>query len=464
MSPPPDDLPTEEPPLVPTRWPTHPDIEPREGRNLLLLALHQIVFRVGWIFKTESVIMPAVLDQLSGAGWLRGCLPVLNRLGQSVPPVFLADYFKTLRYKKRALAAFTALMSVPFGLLSLVWMLSPDSASGLEQNGFTGPRHAWLPGLFLLLYLVFFVFNGLYHLSFGTVQGKLIRPTRRGKLLLTATFWGSLPAMIFAWCLLDRWLDLPDGGFGYIFAFTSVCFILAGMTAMALFEPADTAGTTVSAGKRGNVADMLQTLRRDGNLRRLVLVAALFGSGLIIFPHYQALAREELGLTGKHLMVWVITQNMAVGVYSLFVGPLADHRGNRLTLRLLIFGSAIAPAFAISLVYLPGEWGAKLFWLVFIPLGISPLVLRTLLNYALEICQPEEHPRYLSTVSLGLALPFLLSPAVGWLVDAAGFEVVFITTVAFILLSGLMTFGLDEPRHGADPDGIHMVGVGAADD
>ena len=93
MSPPPDDLPPEELSLVTAQWPTHPGIEPRERRNLLLLALHQIVFRIGWIFKTESVIMPAVLDQLSGAGWLRGCMPVLNRFGQSVPPVFLADRF-----------------------------------------------------------------------------------------------------------------------------------------------------------------------------------------------------------------------------------------------------------------------------------------------------------------------------------------------------------------------------------
>ena len=464
MSPPPDDLPPEELSLVTAQWPTHPGIEPRERRNLLLLALHQIVFRIGWIFKTESVIMPAVLDQLSGAGWLRGCMPVLNRFGQSVPPVFLADRFKALRYKKRALAGFTALMGVPLGILSLVWLLSPESGLGQHHNGFAGPRHAWLPGLFLLLYFVFFVFNGLYHLSFGTVQGKLIRPTRRGRLLLTSTFWGSLPAMLLAWCLLDRWLRLPDGGFGYVFAFTSVCFILAGMIAMALYEPADSAGTTPSSPKRGNVADMLRTLRGDANLRRLVLVAALWGSSLMIFPHYQALARKTLGLSGIHLMVWVITQNMAVGIYSLFVGPLADRRGNRLTLRLLIFGSATAPAFAISLVYLPGGLGARLFWLVFIPLGISPLILRTLLNYALEICQPEEHPRYLSTVSLGLAAPFLLSPAVGWLVDAAGFEVVFMVTVALTVLSGWMTFGLDEPRHRTETDGLHTVGVGSADD
>ena len=45
-----------------------------EPRNLLLLVLHQIVVRTGWIFKTESVIMPAFLDYVMPAGWLRGLI------------------------------------------------------------------------------------------------------------------------------------------------------------------------------------------------------------------------------------------------------------------------------------------------------------------------------------------------------------------------------------------------------
>ncbi|HID75426.1 MAG TPA: hypothetical protein EYP56_05445, partial [Planctomycetaceae bacterium] len=69
-------------------WPGRAEIERCEARNLLLLATHQIVFRIGWVFKTESVIMPAFVDLVAGPGWVRGCLPVLNRLGQSVPPVF----------------------------------------------------------------------------------------------------------------------------------------------------------------------------------------------------------------------------------------------------------------------------------------------------------------------------------------------------------------------------------------
>ena len=44
-------------------------------RNFSLIAVYQVVVRTGWIFKTESIIMPAVLDVLGGSAWLRGCLP-----------------------------------------------------------------------------------------------------------------------------------------------------------------------------------------------------------------------------------------------------------------------------------------------------------------------------------------------------------------------------------------------------
>ena len=43
--------------------------------------------------------------------------------------------------------------------------------------------------------------------------------------------------------------------------------------------------------------------------------------------------------------------------------------------------------------------------------------------------------------------PFLLSPLAGWLVDVIGFGYVFSSTVVVILLSGMLTFRLDEPRH-----------------
>ncbi|MHC4403679.1 MAG: hypothetical protein ACYTG0_28820, partial [Planctomycetota bacterium] len=112
--------------------------------------------------------------------------------------------------------------------------------------------------------------------------------------------------------------------------------------------------------------------------------------------------------------------------------------------------SALAPALAVLISHLPGGVGIDLFYLAFIPLGMTPLVWRILMNYALEICQPHQHPRYLSVVTLSLALPFALSPLVGWVLDlldeAVRFEYVFLSAAGLVVLSGLLTFRLDEPR------------------
>lgn len=464
-------------------WPADPQIERCEPRNIGLLAIHQVIFRCGWIFKTESVIVPAFLDWVAGpgAGFLRGFLPVISRLGQSVPPVLCAESLRSMRLKKHALAGSALAMSLPFAVLAVLCRFVD-----MQQM-------RWMALVFLLLYAAFFSIYGLYQLSFCTVQGKLVRPTRRGLLLLISAFWGALPAMALAIWLLPGWLEMAhsngaaetqaggappramqfggvgvkttelpsgaspaprgamqSGGVGYsrIFGFTALCFLLSAVLVALLAEPSDVDRPSAAAPALGSLAETWRALREDANLRRLVGLVMLFGAGLIVFPHYQAMARERLGLKGGHLVWWIVTQNAAVGLVGLVVGPLADRYGNRLTMRVLILGSACPPLLAVWLAGWSGQLGARLFWLVFIPMGITPLVLRAVSNYTLEICRPAEHPRYLSTVSLCVALPLLFSPLVGWLVDMLGYEVVFLAAAGSVVLGGLLTFRLDEPRWG----------------
>ena len=100
-----------------------------EARNFALLALQQVVVRVGWIFKTESVLIPAFLDSIAGPGWMRGLLPVLNRVGQSVPAFLLSGPLKATPLKKHVLALASFAMAVPFLALAAV----------------SGGSGAWLP-------------------------------------------------------------------------------------------------------------------------------------------------------------------------------------------------------------------------------------------------------------------------------------------------------------------------------
>ncbi len=409
------------------------DVGRNEPYNLAVLALNAVVFRVGWIFKTESVIMPAFLDSVAGAGWLRGMLPVLNRVGQSVPPFLLARRISLAPYKKRIFVLALFGEALPFLGLALTVSL---------VGGRTTP---WLAMAFLAFYGIYFGFIGLAQISQGTLQGKLIRPERRGRLLALSTAGGAFVSVPFALWLLPGWLADPMG-WVLVFGMTGGCFALSALVALGLREPADRHSHTV-----GGVGEAFRSaariLREDRNFRRLVGIAALFGASLLLFPHYQALARERLGMGGASLVVWVVVQNLAIGVASLVVGPFADRRGNRLALGLVLLGAALVPVLAIFLARLDPAAGRQNFWLLFVAIGFLPMALRLLTNYTLEIARPVDHPRYLSTLQICSSAPFLLSPLVGLLIDVTSFELVFLSTAVVTALGAALTFTLTEPRH-----------------
>ena len=420
-------------------WASVAQVEAEEKRNLWILAGHQIVYGVGWIFKTESVIMPAFLDAVAGpgAGLLRGFLPVLNRLGQGASQIFLVSWLRRMALKKRALAVFAAAMALPLAAMSGLWIAGAGQANLLLVLAVMG------------CYFLFFVLNGFYLLSFGTVQGKLIRPTHRGRLLRRSTFLGTLAATGFAVWLLPGWLQGNQQAqpyFHWIFLWAAGCLGLSAMVALALREPHDQVSNNLPRRSARNLGDMIRALQADPNLRRVGLVAICLGAGLIVWPHYQALALGKFQCPPIELMRFAITQNIAVGIASLLVGPMADAWGNRLTLRLVIWGAAGAPGLAALLTLLPADLSGSLSWLIFIPLGLSPLLLPILNNYTLETCPLHRHPRYLSTVNLCVAIPFLLAPAAGWAVEYVGYGPVFGVAAAFWLLAGLLTFRIAEPR------------------
>ena len=87
---------------------------PHQLHNKFALLAHQSLFRVAWIFKTESVIMPAFLDSISESGFIRGALPLLNRTGQSLAPLLLAKRLSAAPLKTAWLSRTTFLMGMPF--------------------------------------------------------------------------------------------------------------------------------------------------------------------------------------------------------------------------------------------------------------------------------------------------------------------------------------------------------------
>ena len=89
--------------------------------------------------------------------------------------------------------------------------------------------------------------------------------------------------------------------------------------------------------------------------------------------------------------------------------------------------------------------------LVFLFVGLTPVAQKTFNNYTLEITKPENHPRYLSTLSLSMAAPILASPLISLLINILGFQAVYLFVVGLLLLGWLLSFRLHEPRRGPRP-------------
>jgi MFS family permease len=428
-----DSSPQQEPPA---------EIRAVESKNLVTLAAHYISLRLGWIFKTETVIMPAFMDAISGAGWLRGCLPVVNRVCSSLPPLFFAPRLKAAPRKKTMLWVTTFAMAIPFCVLAVTWLRVWQPESGLLA-GIRG----WMPALFLVCYGVVFFFTGLQRLAWSTLQGKLIRANRRGRLLAISGLLGSVISVTAVLLLIPGWLKQPDGGFAWIFLMTAVGFVLAGVLACLVHEPADAPQAEVPRRRaRQLLLEAWELFKTNRPFRRIACVAMLFISIQLAFPHFQTLGRTTLSdqqlEQGSYLMHWVVAQNIGFGLGTFLFGWLADFCGNRLVIRIEILLLASVPLLAL----LPADWFGGHYWIIFGLLGLTPLTFRTIYNYVLELAPPSEHPRHIATLNLAMTVPFFASPAVGWMIDEFGFEPIFVGVAIIVTAGGLLTFGMVEPR------------------
>lgn len=414
-------------------------------RNFLSLASYQILMRIGWIFKTESIIMPAVMDLLCGPGtplaaWMRSWLPQLNRFGQSIPQLLFADRIRDAPRKKFTVATCSGLMGLAFLSLAGLWY------------GSAGSSTPWMRVSFLLLYGTFFVCFGINNLGFNTLQGKLVRYNYRGRLFLLSNSVGGLVAITAAWWLLDDWLRQGSAGVVPMFGLAGSCFLLAGCLTLNCREPY----VAAAAGRQGRINFRLLLLplelsRHHPQFRWLALIAALFGTSVVLFPHYQALYRATLAESSQEfslneMLGWVILQNAGTIVISWCAGPAADRFGNRLVLRIVMLLVGSTPLVALGLSS-SVDLARHYYVLVFLLVGVAPVTIRVLNNFALELAPAHSHAHFLSALSLCVTLPVLLfSQVVGLLLPILGFYPLFLTVSGFVFLGWILTFFVAEPR------------------
>ena len=382
--------------------------ESLESRNILLLAGYQVMLRLAWVFKTESVVVPAFLHAISGQAWMQGWLPMLNRFGQSLPPLMYADHLRDMPRKKASLVRTTVAMGCAFAALAGLLVIASKPT-------------AWWPPVFLMLYVVFFIATGLNTLAFNTLQGKLITPSRRTADESRRGRWfgggdrssvGRAAALECGGSFVVHSAIRGDGG-RHVARCGDRCRGRGTRRSRRSFRSSRTS-------LREHLREAWLVVRHDRHFRRLAFCAMAFVTSQFLFPHYVPLASETLRDGTVHLTLYLIVQNVGVGLFSVLLGTLADRFGNRFALR---SPSSRAVSRRCWRWRSPTRWipgGRSFYWVTFFVLGMQPVTFKTFTNYTLELVEPARHPRYLSTLTICLAAPFLLSLPVGWLVGTVG--------------------------------------------
>jgi len=402
-------------------------------RNFLGLALMSISQRVGWIFKTESVIMPGFVYTLTGSGAIRGFLPLISRFGRSFPQFIAAHRVNKLRRKWPALFIASLVMAIAWGLLS--------GAIFLLSN--VGPRLILVT--FFLAYTIHWIADGNAILFSGVLQGKLIPADRRGRLLAASNTTGCFLAIVAVYLLLEGWLARGNSGYSIVFGMTSALFFISAFSVLVLKEPSDP--TETESGTFGSfIASSASIISKDKNFRRLIYVDSMFYAFHFLFPHYTIFGIESLGLGDQNLVPLLVAQNTVNALGSLMMGYLADRRGNKMVLGILVAAAGCVPLLAVGIAALPVWLGKCLYWLVFACIGVAPVLQQIIVNYVLEICPREQHGQYLGTLNVMLIFPTMASPLVGWAIDYFSFRPVFIACSIIVFCSAILSLKLDEPR------------------
>ena len=407
---------------------------PHEKRNLIVFGLNQILMRLGWMFKSESVVIPAFIEVYTSSGTIRGLLPLILRVGQSLPQFLVAQRVSRMS-KKQAFFVFTSFgFAIPWFILSLTLRLTDWSATVMVA-------------VFLVLCTLHWLAVGCNHLANGTLQGKLISPEKRGRLLAYSNIIGCTLAIGLAVSLLPRWLSGSTPRYAMLFGSTAVFFGIAAFVSFWFKElPSPTQRTAPFFRFLG---DALLSLRYDRNFRRFAIVILLFYSMWPLFPHYTVFGQRTLGLVPSGFVTLIVAQNASNAIGAGIMGNIADRLGNRFVLRILILISAFMPLLAVGISRMPS--GAQFYWIIFALMGFTPVSARIVTNYTLEIAPQEKHPQYLGVMSLFQTIPLFVSPLIGALIEEFAFEPVFISCSVLVLLGFLMTFRLAEPRfnHGS---------------
>jgi MFS family permease len=322
----------------------------------------------------------------------------------------------------------------------------------LVMVAFAAPRTDVLLVVFLVTFSANSVAAGVAALPFLNIVAKTIPPTRRGMYLGWRRTVGGLLGLLGG--VLVKMVLAPGSGLAFPMNY-AVLFLLGLVITVVLvgsfslvIEPRGIVETR-SYSMSDQLRRAISLPARDRSYGRyLRLRIAMVAAGYAL-PFYAVYARRELGAPQDSVGFYLICSTLAAVVFNAVAGRLGDRYGNLLVLRLAALTSALPAIAALSVALAPGinSGHSIVFGLVFLSQGLHVAAGSIgSINYLLELAPTTERPLFVGFANGVVGLAIFASPVGGILVDAAGFEALFVFALVCALCAIRFSLGLDEPR------------------
>jgi DHA1 family inner membrane transport protein len=410
---------------------------PLNKNNYRMQILDGALFMGGLQFIAAETVLPAMMKQLDGPGWVVSMSPIIMLLGFNLPVIFSVHAVSRMPRMKPFVIVTGVLQRIPFALAAICL--------------FCFPRMTRLN--LCLVALSPFLCGFIGGTSFGAwirLLTQVIPRERRASVFAYRYLGSALIGMAAGGLVKLVLLHFPGTtGFALLHAAAFV-FLSASLVAFTRIEepppaPVPTDRPAPSATSfLGSFVEMGAFLRSDGQLR-LHLASRFFGCGFFILAPFLALhVLATLGKPSNYVGILLGVQMAGFIVGNLLLARLGDRHGGRrvlkLTALLFILVGVIAVSCRSEAAFLVMFF---LYGAAVTGNGIGSLTMLT------DIA-PEGQQHAYTGIMTAFAIPGMLC---AWMVSAVaahqgdGILAASVLSMAFMAVSLVFLLTMKEPRH-----------------
>jgi MFS family permease len=416
---------------------------PHLRRNFVLGIFNGGTFIFAESLMSMDTVLTWFVQQLGGSNFLIGLVGPMRDAGWFLPQLFVSHPLQRKPFKLPLYRRAAAVRIVAW----LVWTVATFLLAG------------HYPALLLIFFSAFAVnslASGFAGLPFMEVVAKTIPPTRRGAYFGARMFAGSLLgllASVLVGLILSEQNPLPfPQNVGVLFAISWVA-VAIGLAAFGLVKepPSDVLddGATFTA----HMQRAARLPKYNRNLRYLLIARVVILLSYVAGPFYSIYSINVL-----HAPVSIIGLYVGVRtIVALAINPvwswLSDRHGNKLVMQLATATGVIMIAWAVFAPSVARQLNApdSLVMYLFVPVFALMGIYETGIgiggvNLTLEEAPAHDRAIYIGLTNTVLGIAYISTAVSGLIVDAIGYEGVFILGLLLLLVASWALWRLRDPR------------------